>query len=89
MSYDFVDMDAKNMKENGCYVIDLFKIKGNGEFECPKCGTKISPDDRSEDSYKILETRAKEDRLDRIILQCNKCGSKFHLIGFQALEHLD
>jgi predicted RNA-binding Zn-ribbon protein involved in translation (DUF1610 family) len=76
------------MKENETHIIDLYKIKGKGEFECPKCGTKISPDDLSETAYKIVETRVKEDRLEKVILQCNKCGSKLQLTGFQALEHL-
>jgi DNA-directed RNA polymerase subunit RPC12/RpoP len=77
------------MKEKETYVIDLYKIKGNGEFKCPKCGTKISPDDLSEDVYTITETQVKEDRLEKVILRCNKCGSKLHMIGFEASEPLD
>ena len=83
-----MNVSTKNMKEKETYIIDLDKIKGKGEFECPKCGTKISPDDLSETAYKIVETRVKEDCLEKVILQCNKCGSKLQLIGFQTLEHL-
>jgi predicted RNA-binding Zn-ribbon protein involved in translation (DUF1610 family) len=77
------------MKEKETYVIDLYKTKRNGEFKCPKCGTKISPDDLSEDVYTITETQVKEDRLEKVILRCNKCGSKLHIIGFEASEPLD
>jgi Zn finger protein HypA/HybF involved in hydrogenase expression len=81
------DVSVKKMKET--YVIDLYKIKGNGEFKCPKCRTKISPNDLSEDVYTITETQVKEDRLEKVILRCNKCGSKLHIIGFEASEPLD
>lgn len=54
-----------------------------------QCGIKISPDDRSEDVYTVLEPVMKEDQLEKIVLQCNRCGSKIHLIGFHALEKLD
>jgi len=84
-----VNVSVKKMKEKETYVIDLYKIKGNGEFKCPKCGTKISPDDLSEDVYTITETQVKEDRLEKVILRCNKCGSKLHMIGFEASEPLD
>lgn len=84
-----MNVSVKKMKEKETYVIDLYKIKGNGEFKCPKCGTKISPDDLSEDVYTITETQVKEDRLEKVILRCNKCGSKLHMIGFEASEPLD
>lgn len=80
---------VKKMKEKETYVIDLYKIKGNGEFKCPKCGTNISPNDLSEDVYTITETQVKEDCLEKVILRCNKCGSKLHIIGFEASEPLD
>lgn len=80
---------VKIMKENETHTIDLCKIKGKGEFRCPKCGTNISPDDLSQDAYTIVQTRVKEDDLQKIILQCNMCGSMLQLIGFQASGHLD
>jgi len=67
------------------YTIDLTKIKGRGEFRCPKCGIRISPDDETEDAYTILETVMKGDCLDKIALQCNKCGSHIYLTGFSFL----
>ncbi len=77
------------MGKNKSFLIDLSKTKRSGDFRCPRCGIKISPDDKSEDVYRILEPVMKEDSLEKIILQCNKCGSIIHLIGFHALEKLD
>jgi len=68
------------------FTIDLTKIKGRGDFNCPKCGTKISPDDNTEKTYTILETLVKEGQLDSLMLQCNKCESHIHLTGFRALS---
>jgi ribosomal protein S27AE len=68
------------------YVIDLTKVEGRGNVKCPKCGMEISPDDTSEDAYRILEPVVEEDRLERIVLQCNKCGSKISLVGFNAMS---
>jgi hypothetical protein len=70
------------------FTIDLAEIRGRGEFECPKCGSKISPDDKTEDAYTILELVMKGDCLDKIILQCNRCGSQIHLTGFHILSKL-
>jgi hypothetical protein len=76
------------LQEIKFFTIDLYKIKGRGEFECPKCRIKISPDDKTEDAYTILELVMKGDCLDKIILQCNKCGSQIHLTGFHILNKL-
>jgi hypothetical protein len=56
------------LQEIKFFTIDLYKIKGRGEFGCPKCGIKISPDDKTEDAYTILEPVMKGDCLDKIIL---------------------
>jgi len=74
------------MGKSKSFFIDISRTKGSGEFRCPKCGTKISPEDHSEDVYTILRPMMKEDRLERIILQCNKCKSKIHLTVFNVLE---
>jgi DNA-directed RNA polymerase subunit RPC12/RpoP len=68
------------------FTVDLTKIKGKGDFSCPKCGTKISPDDRTEEAYRILEAQMKGDQLDGIMLRCNKCESQIHLTGFHGLS---
>jgi predicted nucleic-acid-binding Zn-ribbon protein len=68
------------------FTVDLAKIKGRGDFRCPKCGVEISPDDTSEDTYTILEPILKDDHLEEIALQCNKCKSRIRLAGFEVLN---
>jgi len=76
------------LQEVKCYTVDLSKIKGRGEFVCPKCGIRVSPDDETENVYTLLEPVMKGNCLDKIILQCNKCGSQIHLTGFHILNKL-
>jgi predicted RNA-binding Zn-ribbon protein involved in translation (DUF1610 family) len=64
------------------YTVDLTKIDGDGTFQCPKCGTVISPDDESEDTYHIVNTRVKGDELAELVLTCKKCGANIKLTGF-------
>jgi hypothetical protein len=74
------------MQEEKLYTIDLTKVKGNGKINCPKCGVEISPDDMTEEKYTILEPVVNKDCLEKIVLQCNKCGSKISLVGFNTLS---
>lgn len=76
------------MEQIKFYTIDLTKIKGSGEIKCPRCGVEISPDDETEAVYTILETLTERDCLEKIILQCNKCGSRIHLTGFHVLNQV-
>jgi len=78
-------MYVMSVQEVVFFVVDLFETEGRGEFKCPRCGVEISPDDATEDVYKILDVVIKEDRLDKVILECNKCGSRIHLTGFNLL----
>lgn len=64
------------------FTIDLVKIEGNGDFPCPNCGIVISPEDESEETYSILETKVRSEYLEELVIQCNKCGSKIRLTGF-------
>ena len=68
------------------YTIDLTKVKGKGEFTCPKCGTMISPDDRTEDVYTIVEPVVENESLKKLVIKCNSCGSQIHLTGFDLLD---
>jgi enolase len=63
-------------------------MEGKGEFKCPKCGIEISPDDTTETAYTILEPVIKEGCLEKIILQCNSCGTCIHLTGFHILNEV-
>ena len=78
-------MYVMSVQEVMLFAVDLFETEGRGEFKCPRCGVEISPDDTTENVYKILDVAMKEDRLDKVILECNKCGSRIHLTGFNLL----
>jgi len=61
--------------------VDLMHIEGLGDFPCPRCGTVISPDDVSEETYKVLETKEKN-----VLILCNKCNSIIDLVGLEGLN---
>lgn len=75
-------MKKQTVKKTATHTVDLTKIDGDGAFPCPKCGTLISPDDETEDSYQIVETKVKNDNLEELILTCKKCGTTIKLTGF-------
>jgi predicted RNA-binding Zn-ribbon protein involved in translation (DUF1610 family) len=78
-----VEMMKKDaVKKDAMYTLDLTKIDGDGAFPCPKCGTIISPEDESEEVYKIVETKVRNDELIGLVLMCGKCGSTIRLTGF-------
>ena len=66
--------------------LDLTKIEGNGDFPCPNCGVTISPEDESEEVYIILEEKVRNEALEELVIQCNKCSSRIRLTGFPILE---
>lgn len=74
------------METGRSFRIDLTKIRGRGDFKCPRCGVKISPDDETEKTYRILEALVRENELHGIMLQCNKCATQIHLTGFHSLS---
>ena len=76
------------MKQIQVYVLDLTKIDGDGDFSCPRCGNEISPDDRTEKAYSILEANVSDQGLEELSIRCNKCESELHLTGFSLLQKL-
>jgi predicted RNA-binding Zn-ribbon protein involved in translation (DUF1610 family) len=77
-------MAKKNVtNKRACYTIDLTQIDGDGSFPCPKCGTIISPEDETEEIYKIVDTKVINDELVELIVMCVNCGSNTKLTGFQ------
>jgi ribosomal protein S27AE len=70
------------VKQPLVYEVDLTKIQGDGDFPCPNCGVIISPEDETEDVYRILETKVRGQALEELVIQCNKCGSRIRLVGF-------
>jgi predicted RNA-binding Zn-ribbon protein involved in translation (DUF1610 family) len=71
------------VKKDVPYTIDLTQIDGNGSFPCPKCGTVISPEDESEQVYKIVNTKVINDELVELTIMCSNCKSNIKLAGFQ------
>ena len=77
-------MMKKNADKKGMlYILDLTKIDGDGSFPCPKCGTVISPEDETEQLYKIIDTKVINDQLVELVVSCGNCGSNIKLTGFQ------
>lgn len=70
-------------KQEKIYTIDLTQIDGDGSFKCPKCGMSISPEDETEENYKIIDTKVLNDELVELVLTCGKCGTTIKLTGFQ------
>lgn len=75
-------MKKATVKRNVEFTIDLTRIDGDGAFPCPKCGSMISPDDESDTTYEIVQTKVKGDDLEELILTCKKCGTTIKLVGF-------
>ena len=76
------------MKQVHGYMMDLGKTGGNEEFACPRCKTTVSPDDDTEETYSILESKVNSHGLEEIVIQCKKCGIHIHLTGFSILQKL-
>jgi hypothetical protein len=76
------------MEQTQAYKVDLTKTQGNGDFQCPRCGNLISPDETTEETYCIIEPKVNSHGLEEVVLCCNKCESQIHLTGFSLLEKL-
>ncbi len=77
-------INNKVIRKTGPYLtVDLTQIDGDGTFPCPKCGTVISPDDETEEVYKIIDTRVVNDELVELVVSCGTCGTVIKLTGFQ------
>jgi len=76
-------MKDATLKKPGLYTINLAQIEGEGSFPCPKCETMISPDDESEEVYKIVETKVINDELVELVITCGTCGTTIKLTGFE------
>ena len=64
----------------------VLNVREDESFECPKCKSKgqrtmISPDDETEEVYKILGTKVKHDDLVGVTVACNKCGAEIEILG--------
>lgn len=77
------------MRQAQAHELDLTKIDGDGDFTCPQCGNRISPDDCGEKTYSILETIVKGGGLEELVIRCNSCETHLHLTGFSLLQVLE
>ena len=68
------------------YKVNLTEIQGEGDFPCPGCGVGISPEDETEDVYRIINTKVNGQELEELVIQCNRCKSKIRLVGFNIPE---
>jgi predicted RNA-binding Zn-ribbon protein involved in translation (DUF1610 family) len=79
-----IEMANETVEKSEPYSVDLTKIDGDGSFPCPKCGAIISPEDESEETYRIINTKVINDQLVELVVECNSCGSTIRLTGFEA-----
>jgi len=77
------------MRQTHAHELDLTMIDGVGDFTCPQCGNRISPDDCSERAYSILETRVNGGGLEGLVIRYNRCETHLHLTGFSLLQVLE
>ena len=68
------------------YQVNLTELQGEGDFPCPGCGVIISPEDETEDIYRIVSTKVHDENLEELVIQCNRCKSKIRLVGFDVPE---
>jgi len=66
--------------------VNLIELEWKGDFLCPCCGTKISPNDETEEVYSILEPKVRNNILESLLIRCNNCSNKILLTGFSVLE---
>jgi predicted RNA-binding Zn-ribbon protein involved in translation (DUF1610 family) len=78
-------MKKPQKNDDSEYKINLVSIEGDGSFQCPKCGMLISPEDESDENYKIIETKVINEELAELVIACGRCGSTMKLTGFQGL----
>jgi hypothetical protein len=79
----------KSTKQVHAYKLELTKIDGAGDFLCPHCGNKISPDDEKEEAYSIVEAKVNSCGLEELIICCKRCTSEIHLTGFSLLQKIE
>jgi predicted RNA-binding Zn-ribbon protein involved in translation (DUF1610 family) len=77
-------MMMKNVEEkDSAFRINLVTIEGSGSFPCPKCGMTISPEDETEENYKVKDTKVVNEELVELVIACGKCGRTIKITGFQ------
>ena len=78
-------MKKQVMKKLKPQTLDLGSLETDGSFCCPSCGALISPDDESEETYTIVDTKVVGDELTELVISCMNCGSVTRVVGFQQI----
>ena len=73
----------KPEQKGSSYKINLVSLEGDGSLPCPKCGMIISPEDKTLENYRIIDTKVVKNELAELVVSCGKCGSVIILAGFQ------
>jgi hypothetical protein len=76
----------QKLKQTKAYLLDVSQTDLDGAFSCPHCGSRISPDDHSEDNYTVYETQMTDNNLDELVICCKGCLSFIHLTGFSSVQ---
>lgn len=59
-------------------------IESDGKFPCPKCGAVISPEDETDEIYKILNVeRSPSGDISGVLIRC-KCGAVIRIVGLEG-----
>jgi hypothetical protein len=72
-------------------VMGIMDTREDASFSCPKCGTTLSPDDESEETYSILDYVIDDDGTPQAIHILCGCGQEIILdlnYCFPSLEDL-
>jgi predicted RNA-binding Zn-ribbon protein involved in translation (DUF1610 family) len=78
-------MKKQTVRKEKLQTVDLTTIEGEGSFPCPNCGIMISPDDETEEVYKIIDTKVAGDELTELIISCGTCRTVIKITGFQQI----
>jgi hypothetical protein len=79
--FRYMIINKHNCKDHE-YIVDLFSVEGDGSFACPKCGVTISPEDKTEENYRIVNTKVITDQVVELVVNWGKCGITMVLTGF-------
>lgn len=81
-------MKQKTANQVTVYRMGLDEINENGSLPCPGCGAHISPEDKSDKIYTLLDINMNSAGLDEIVIRCNRCHSQINISGFSKAEQL-
>ena len=74
-----------NQKRRNMVTIDFTKVDSDGSFTCPTCQTRISPEDESDESYQIFDTKIVNNEISELVIGCGTCRTIIKLTGFEKI----